>query len=377
MKPLYKILIVIGLIAIVALGIFLSWEKLLSPLNPESNKKPPEINPPDNKNEEINSLSDNPVFDFWITPDNGEVYYITPDGKIFAAKDGPDLEISKQTISALNFIELSPNNQFILTAFADPKMPQWGIFDLIDKVWRPLPQEIINATWNNTDETLVGIVKNQNNLNLSLIDLSKNPATYKTLINDFRLKDVRLEVLSGDRLIISEKPSAYYPNRVWQINLKDLTFNTLIAPEKGLVLNWSKDRKIIFKFSSPNKFSIYDAPTLKQIAPPLFNTLPQKCDAKVFSTSSVVIYCFVPKEISPRITLPDDYFQKKFFTNDDLLMLTINIENGDVEKFENIFPENSTKIRFADAKNIEFYNNQLYFLNNYDNQLYKIEIKNS
>ena len=249
MKPIYKIFIVLGLLVIIAIGIFLSWEKLLSPLNPGSDKKPPEINPPNNKNEEVNSLSDNPVFDFWITPDNGEVYYITPDGKIFAAKDGPDLEISKQTISALNFIELSPNNQFILAAFADPKMPQWGIFDLIDKVWRPLPQEIINATWNNTDETLVGIVKNQSDLNLSLIDLNKNPTAYKVLINDFGLKDIGLEVLPGDRLIISEKPSAYYPNRVWQINLKDFAFNTLISPEKGLTLNWSKDKKILFKFS--------------------------------------------------------------------------------------------------------------------------------
>lgn len=368
MRFAYKISLIIGLLIVVAFGIFLSWKKLLSPLNPNPTTPPPEPNQPNNTNKDINSLSDNAVFDFWITPDNGEVYYITPEGKIFSAKDGPDIEISKQTINALNFVEVSPNNQFVLAAFADPKMPQWGIFDLIDKVWRPLPQEIVNATWD-TGQNLIGTVKNQNNLNLSLINVSSNPISYKTIISDFRLKDVRLKVLDN-QLIIAEKASAYYPTRVWQINLGDLAFNSLFAPEKGLSLNWSTDKNILFKFASPDKFYIYNNKTLTQLTPKLFTTLPQKCDGQFYTTSTVLIYCFVPNQTDFPAILPDDYLQKKLFTADQLFFLRFNTETNKIEKYENVFLKLSFSAQTIDGKNIKINGDKLFFINNYDSRLY-------
>ena len=310
-------------------------------------------------------ISENPVFDYWVDAQTQEIYYLNPDGQIFSAKSGADLEITQQKLSAPNFIKLSPNGQRVLMAFGDPRLPQWGVFDVIDKAWRPLPENILNTTWGGNSDTLLSFVKNGNNINLSSVGISQNPPTYKILLKDMRFQDVRLDSLSSNSLIIEENSSVTYAGRIWNLNLKDLSLSSLFSPESGLMVRISLDKMVLFIFSSSGGFRILDTKTLGLATPLPFSTLPSKC-----SPDSVVIYCFVPQDDAFRnAALPDDYFQNKFRTKD--ILYKINLATDDVGPVA--LPGNAGDL--IDAKNPFVSGGNLYFINRYDNSLYSLTVR--
>lgn len=311
----------------------------------------------------LTKISENPVFDYWVDLQTQEIYYLNPDGQVFSAKKGADLQITQQKLSALNFIELSPSGQRVLAAFGDPRLPQWGIFDTIDKAWRPLPDNILNATWAGDSNTLIGFIKNDNNINLSTVGLTQGQPTYKILVKDLRLQDISVNLLTPNNLIISEKPSSDYPGRVWNLNTKDLSIHQLFSPENGLTLKTSRDKKMMFVFSKSGGFRMLNAATLSLTTPVPFSTLPSKC-----SPDSTTIYCFVPADDGfKNANLPDDYFKQKIHTQDTLYK--IDIGSDDVS----LIPL-SLNTGAIDAKNPLVNSGMLYFINQYDNSLYSLNL---
>jgi len=294
-------------------------------------------------------------------PATGEIYYLMPDGKVSLAKEGPDLEISEETLNALNFIEAAGDGRKVLAAFGDPLAPQWGIFDVGDKVWRPLPPEVQKATWGATNEKLIAIVKNGNDLNLTETDLARTPPAYKVLIKDLRLKNANFSYLPENRLLIAEAPASNYESSVWQLDLKTLVLNLVLAPQKGEFIEWSADKNFGFVWNAKDGFTILKS-DFKETLPTVFNTLPSKC-----GSLEKKIYCFAPQSIPSTANLPDDYFNKKFFSIDDLFL--IDAETGNTAK---LLDGGGLGI---DAKNPRVLGNKLYFLNRYDNYLYELEIR--
>jgi len=376
MKPILKISIILGIIIIVGLGVYLSWEKITGPGDNDVPNVPPASTSTPSAASQLKQISEEKVFDFWTVKDTGEIYYITPTGKIMGAKDGPDPEISTQALDALNFIEAAPGDKKILAAFGSPRAPSWGIFDLIDKAWRPLPAEIINATWTAEDDELIGVLKNGNDLNLTKIDLTKTPPTYKIIIKDLRFKDVKLTFKGPEALIISELPSALVSGRVWNLDLKTLSLTALLRPEKGLTIKWSKDKNLAFKFSSSDGLFFSDGGFLAKQMRAVFLTLPTKCGGETnIAASSSLIYCFVPQEGFPqKSNLPDDYYQKKFFTIDDLFVLKIDAEKNEIAEIKNPLMSGFNGAPIIDGLNPQILNGSLYFINRYDNYLYEFKI---
>jgi hypothetical protein len=363
MKRIHKILIIIGIGILFILGIYLGWRAIISgpdevggPTAPDGEDVPA---PPGAG--VMKKLSDGPIFDFWINPATREVFYFTPDGKVMNAKDGPDLEVSTQTINALNHAEVGPNSQKVLAAFGNPKAPQWGIFDVVDGVWRPLPADIKNAAWGENNEQLIVVVQNGADLNLAKADITQTPPSYDVLVRDFRLKDVKLTYVPDNRLIISEFPSASYSASLWQVDLESLNFNLLISSEPGLSLSWSEDKALAFVFGLNSGFSVTNNNLQTEIPTP-FNTLPQKCTA-----GSSGAYCFVPQNVPSDVVLPDDYLMKKFFSIDDLFSL--DISSGEINR---VLSSNTLGVPAIDAKNPQASGSKLYFINRYDNGLYEL-----
>jgi hypothetical protein len=107
MKPIFKILILAAVIVVATILVYLIFFKgggeIVDPTSPAGNggttTKIAENDSP------IKKISDEAVFDFWVNPDTGEIFYFTPDGRVLNAKQGPDVEISNQKVSALNLIE--------------------------------------------------------------------------------------------------------------------------------------------------------------------------------------------------------------------------------------------------------------------------------
>ncbi len=394
MKPIYKILIIAIILIIFGIVFYFLWQKFTEipdgqltndngqlatdngttlPIGktgtgdqqPTTNDQQPTT---DDKQITIQKISDNQVFDFVIVPETKEVFYLTPDGKIFGAKKEKDLEISAQTINALNFVVSSADNQKILAAFGDPRAPQWGIFDLIDKVWRPLPNDIFNATWGKDNAQIIAVIKKGSDYNLTTLDITKTPPSAKILIKDFRFKDLKLIYKQPLSLLMIEKPAEIYKSRVWELNLdpKKLTITQLIQGENGLMMDWSRTGEIVFQFKAPNDFHILDK-NLGEKTPLFFATFPSKCD---YNDATKTAYCFAPQDFPPtlpNLKLPDDYLQKRFYTIDDLY--AVDTEKEEINK---VLTSGSGDFEPIDAKNPRYGDGKIYFVNQYDNYLYEI-----
>ena len=364
MKPIFKILIVILILVVAGLIIYFIFSggeevESVPGTEPEGGPAATETR----AESALKKISDNPVFDFWINESTKEIFYLTPGGEVFGAKDGSDLEISGQAMDALNFIEVGPGGRKVLTAFGDPQTPKWGIFDVVDGVWRPLPADITNAAWGESDERLIVIVESGNDSNLAEADITKTPPSYRTFVRNFQLKDVRMTYLSENRVIISELPSASYAASLWQLNLKSLVFNLLVAPEEGFDVSWSGDKKSVFLFGLDSGLSVLDENFRTKVPSSYLPvTLPEKCAADASK-----IYCFVPQNIPADVSLPDDYLTKKFFSVDDLVIL-----ETDSEEIAEIIQSDTASVPAIDAKNPRVSGDKLYFINRYDSNLYEL-----
>jgi hypothetical protein len=385
MKPVIKIILIALIIIIVGLIVYFVWSALApAPENPapgsitenlpaasstsSSTNEQNQTNQPGNQQNgsavpTLEKISENPVFDFWVDPQTKEIYYVNPDGQVFSAKKGQDIQITQQKLNAPNFMEISPSGQRALMAFGAPRSPQWGIFDVIDETWRPLPDIIFNATWGMDNNTLIAFVKSGGYANLSSVNISQNQPTFKIILKDLRLEDVKIDSLSANNILIEEAPSAGYSGRVWNLNLKTLVIYPIFSSENGLTIKMSYDKKILFAFSADRGFRILNASDLSLASPLPFTTLPSKC-----SPDSSIIYCFVPVNEDLRsATLPDDYLKQKLYTSD--VLYRMDLPNDGVEPV--FIPQSTESI---DAKNPAFLGGTLYFINRYDNSLYSLSL---
>lgn len=314
----------------------------------------------------LKKLSDTPVTNYWASKNSSDVYYLTNDGYVMSAKEGPDVDVLKQEVSGVIRLEGSPTGRKALVAFGSTSPPQWAIFDAQDKAWRPLPSTIITATWGITDDGLVATMRaTGNNIALVYINLAKTPNDIKTIVKDFRFSGVTLSIKSIDELYIMERPSALAQSRIWLLNLKTNALTLVLTPANGLTLVSGSNNDVLFRFSSPSNFAILNR-ALSMTQPFTYVTLPQKCDG-----SSTAVYCFVPKNSAPFTSsnsMPDDYLMKKTYTSDDLYRLDL-ATGGDTL----ILNGESADAPALDAYNVRSRGPSTYFINRYDGYLYVVQ----
>ncbi|MBI5732902.1 hypothetical protein HY967_03015 [Candidatus Jorgensenbacteria bacterium] len=373
MKPIYKIIILFLILVLAGFGIYILFKRITEPLTPGGTSTTPPTSTTQSSETAkfvIKKISDTPIFDFVALKNTKEVYYFTEEGRVLAAKEAGDVEAATQEITALNFIKFGPEEEKVLVAFNNPLEPQWAIFDLIDKVWRPLPAEVVNAAWGVNESELVALIKNRDELNLVRLDLAKNPPAPKVIIRDLRLKDVELSFQPPQTLFIREKPSIQYSSRLWKLDLKTLNFNLVTTAERGLMIEWSTDRSFAFKYAAPDKFFVLDK-NLEVLFPTVFNTFPQKCG---YAEEQNAAYCFVPQTIPEQTLslLPDEYLNGKFTSTDDLYKIDVATE--EVTRLGSGGPNN---FGIFDAIRPTYLESNIYFINRYDNYLYRLELKNA
>ena len=167
----------------------------------------------------------------------------------------------------------------------------------------------------------------------------------------------------NNRLIISEKTSYYYESRLWELDINDGSIYNLIDGERGTMMKWTEN--YVFKFSSPYNFFILNH-NLQNIIPTFFKTLPSKC-----VEGDNVIYCGAPMDetLEEIYVLPDDYLQKRIFTTDELYKI-----NTDTFNIETVFKSGSEDIPALDIKNPHISSGDLFFINRYNNGLYKVSL---
>jgi len=318
----------------------------------------------------LRKISENTVFDFWVSYDGRDIYYLGNDGRIFAGKNGPDLEVSTEKLQALNRIEPSPSSTKILAAFGDPRRPQWAVFGASDRFWSPLPGNIIEATWGKNDNQIFAFGTDDA---IREIDLSKSPFGEKTVMKNINPKDIRLLYYPDNKLFLLEKPSGIYESRIFQIDLKTLSINLMFAAQKGGALAFSEDRNWIFKYSSRDGVSLLTK-ALSLLVPEeadadvsvSFPTLPSKCNSW-----QTILFCFVPLKPADGTLFPDDYFAGRFYSIDDLYKVDLETGFGDL-----IIRRGENPLGIVDAKNVKVRDNKIYFMDRYDNALYELALTN-
>lgn len=309
----------------------------------------------------LTKLSDRPAAFFWTDPATGGAFYLDQNGIVWQAEPGQDAQITQQGIPAINFIKPSPDGQSVLAAFGDPRSPSWGIYDEIDQVWRPLPADILNATWGADSNTLIATESNGADINLVSLDLTQSPPKPRVLLNDFRFLDTNLDFLPPATLLISEKGDADYGSRVWSLNLKTLAINLIMGPLDGLEIEPAGSSTALLTYSQSNGFRILNSQTLQNLTPLPFVTLPVKCSTNSYPT----VYCFVPTNAGFKdASLPNDYLERRVYSTDALY--GIDLATGAAANI----PLPTNAIGKLDAKKPVFAGGNLYFVNRFDGYLY-------
>ncbi|MEK6952672.1 MAG: hypothetical protein AABX29_06690, partial [Nanoarchaeota archaeon] len=202
-------------------------------------------------------------------------------------------------------------------------------------------------------------IKVQFESGLIIIDLKTNNVLQAVKIN---LEDVNVAWVKPDEVFIIEKPSILIPSSIWSYNLKNKNLDYIFQNEPGLMANWSKDGNLVLKFNG--ELSLINNKTGQVIGLP-FITLPNKC---AFSNNNEEkIYCAVPKTMPSNTALPDDYLKNKFYSEDQIISLTVNPTKSQIILSQ-------TGDQKLDAVNLMVINDDLYFTNRYDNKVYKIDL---
>lgn len=343
MRPLFRIIIIVAAIVLVGLVLYFGWKLIAGPGNgpgtpnvpgggfpvvpitPGSGDNPPGDGslppsgtpsvPAGNSGASLKKLSDFPVFAFATASSGvGEIAYLTPEGKAYAAREGPDLELSSQGMDALGNASPSPDGGTFLVSAGDPRAPQWFVFDVADRAWRPLPQEIRVAAWDMRPNGLLAVIRNGAAQDLVRADLSSTPPKYQTLVKGFSLADIGFLALTSDVFLVTERPSALAAGRAWRWNGRTGLLELVFPAAPGRLIAATPDRAVLFGYTAPDEFRIMGR-DLQELEPVVWFTFPEKCGGGASTT-----YCFVPTTIprTPHPILPDDYFTGALTTSDEL-----------------------------------------------------------
>lgn len=352
-------------------------------------------------------ISDEQVLNYFIEKDSS-IIIINTSGNIISINGDNKNTISSIGIQNIIKTSFSYDGSKLLVNFGNVNNPQTSIFDINTKSWTPLSVGILSPVWAPDSYKIAYLINNKNYTEtLNIIDVSKNKPIISK-IKTLHILDVSLNWVLKNKILLSDKPSAYTLSSVWSFDLTKNALNPIIIQNRGLELLWSNNiTSALFGIefiTNPSQYGgktnlINDSANL--IANLNFITLPSKCAFSQYSennystttislTSStvsstkttqnnsttsmainnsyLVLYCAVPRnqsDLSSEI-LPDLYDQEGLFTSDNIYR--IYISNGNIDTLFNDQSQN------LDVSKIKIFNNNLYFINRIDQKLYSLPL---
>lgn len=364
MKRIFIIIAAIIIISAVAFGVYFGWKKSREIL------EPPKSDQLTTDNEQLTTateqrlkiISDQPAFDYLINngATSSQIFYFNQDGQIFKIKaDGNEETISERIIENIQKIEADKDGKKVIVKFGERNNPLFEIFDLEKNVW----QQIKNASAAafSPDGKQVAYFDGVDLIVKNLLD----PKQKTQKILSLNQKDFDLKWIASDRVLLLPHPSFLISGDIWEINLKTKALK-IFASARGLTVNFSKDNALGLKFgvNERGENALQLIGNSGAIMANLnFSILPGKC-----SINLAKIYCAAPQNYNTikEPTLPDDYLKRAAYSDDFIYEL-------DIEKnaFLPVFEESKQPI---DAVNLELLGSQLFFINRYDNRLYRLEL---
>ncbi|MCX7616162.1 MAG: hypothetical protein N2Z68_02110 [Patescibacteria group bacterium] len=324
------------------------------------------------------TLTNVPVSGFWVASQPKEegsqnqlllsdIFYLNEKGEIFKLKEPNQAE----SIASSSFgrpLRVIQNNQGdrVAVQFDSGTV---ALFDVKAKSWQELGGKEITDISFSPDGKKVAFLKEEikesdvkTSIFIKDLSSSKQPLT---LVASLKIVDFNLLWPENNSLFLLPKPSYFFRGQAWKVDLKSKTITWLTAGN-GYSLLFSSLANLGLQFTSAEKKSemsvtVVDS-NLKKLADLSFSTFKEKC---AFSSSEKeVAYCAVPyfANKTSDLTLPDDFYKKGVYFKDRIYK--IDLKNSVVESIFNLEDVS------LDAIYLKEKNQQLFFINRYDDKLY-------
>ncbi len=380
-----KILIILLIIIIITIIIYFIWQKFENKKNNQTNleniekqtkeetisKNLNELEQKDLKNQEkilIKKINtDSKVINYWLYQDN--IFYLNPKGEVYKKENDQSKKITN-FYESMSFIRgyQSPNNEKVLIAFNNPYRPKWLIFDNLDLTWRPLPENIVEANWLNANE-IIAILNENNDYKLVKITDYSN---IQLLINNFNFFDFYIYPITSKKIVIQEKPSSNKTDiKIFTIDLETKEIKKIDKIDNNEILVKPITQDLFLRYTNSNNLIIDLNNYPEKI---ILKTLIDKCCLDI-KNNSFNFYCFV--SVNNDNFDFDNYYQKEIKLLDKIITkIEINKNNNLIEVNKTEFNLNQINNQIKiDAIKPTILNDKIYFINNYDNNLYEISLK--
>jgi len=298
----------------------------------------------------------------YITEKDGFLYTATLDGKNKTKE--PFV-----TLSGLIKILWSPDQEKFINIYADSFGVKRFYYDLKEKSATPLNENINWLVYSKTKDKIAyhfqDPIQNINTIAVANPDGSNSQSILNT-----RLKDIRLEWITDDKIAISTAPSGLSENILYYTKISKPKLVKVLSGINGLTSLWSNDgKKIIFSQTDKNgnNLQLFSAnENGLDIKNTGLKTLPEKC---IFSKDNINIFCAEAVKIPDNAIMPDDYYKKTFSSND--VLWKINLKTGKKE----LLYQFQEDIDF-DISNISLIKDEkiIFFVNRNNGFLYRLEL---
>ncbi len=365
MKKLFIIILIIIALVAVGLGIYFAWKKSREILTPPSVVVPVATQGILGQTDQIgklNAISDNAISGYWIyhSASSTETYYFNLTGQLFKVKEGEDEKILPQPLGEIRSVVSDKDGKKIAVETADR-------FNILTIGSNGVINESLNdltAVTFSPDSDKMAYLDKEGDLNVQNYS-SRLRSSQTSKILNINFKDAVLQWIVGDKIVLSSRPSAFYLNESWLIDVNRKTIAPFISA-RGLEFNWSGNGEEAIKLEVNAAFnpflSLIDSENSVK-ANFEFSSLPDKC-----FIAPAKVYCAISqsKNLMGQLIFPDDYLKRKVYFDDYIY---------EIDRQDNNLQLLYSSVNNAiDAYNLTAVGNEIFFINRYDGRLYDLEL---
>ncbi len=327
-----------------------------------------------------------PISDYFVTPGN-EIEAVKSNGEVILVSNGTTTVVSTSTLNNIIYAKFSSDGSKVLVSFGDPNNPNLSIFDMASKTWADGPKGAQSPSWAPSGYK-IAYLSSLGGGSLSLLTIDganlKNPPSK---IITLHVGGVVMNWVANGIFSLSDKSSSQTVGSLWLFNAQTDTMVPAAYEAPGIESIWGgvNNLGLVFQDNSTGKGGLSLVNDNGSLYHPLnFLTMPSKCGFGE-ATSSVAVasgtttsttaqnqtttpylYCGVPIDQASfaNATLPDDYTMMSLFTSDEIMR--VDTVNGAKDVLWN---NPSFQI---DATDMKKFNNDLFFVNRYDQDLYML-----
>lgn len=294
------------------------------------------------------------------------VFYVSQSGSIYKITDQGEQTVSDLKISDLQSAIVSPDGNKVILKSASASGTKFDIYDSVKNMWQPSLAGVTAAGWSPDSKKIVYLKSNGiNAADLTVVDMttSKIKTTKIMAVNQI---DFDLKWIEANRILLIPKSSADFQSQIWNIDISAKTISLLMT-SNSLMVGWAKSGSVGLLFSAvtARNYALNLIDGKGNITGALnFKTFPDKC----FIAGPTMIYCAIPQDstVFSRSDFPDDYVKRSVYFNDAIYRA--DLANN---KFNLLFSSDNPVI---DAVNLAISANGLFFINRYDNKLYRLTL---